>query len=1418
MAFDQNSIPKDLRPLNIVRTVPEESSIAPVTASGRTVEGFYGNLTRDVGGSPGTIQGVYYPTTVMDAGFVGLGYTNAGPGAAGWVPQVVASQPPGVVSVGVMNSGAGSSQNLHSGARVGSNASERASDDGGDGSVSGRKVKFLCSFGGRIIPRPSDGALRYVGGQTRIISVRRDVSFAELVRKMVDTCGQDVTIKYQLPDEDLDALVSVSCPEDLENMMDEYEKLVERASDGSAKLRVFLFLASEVESSGLVQFGDLQDSGQRYVEAVNGISNGVSGIGLTRKGSNASAGSTQNSEFSVSEAVDVLGHGQGELRAVPSFDTLSPSGTSATSQEPAYRLVSTDANPATHADASISPMTIPLVVPGSVPTLSAQLEHGLEKTVPVTAQQQQMGYDMQQTGVTYQGTTPYFPAYVDPQRETLNRTEYVQIPSQMGFPRQLLGTVGPIMNQQHMISGGPTQQFVPALHMTMAPSGHVSMNPNLVASQIQPQHFRLEHYPAEGTLGQRVVQIPVDQGYSAYQHHAPPAGLGGAYGWHQIPQTQQMPLSEGQVPQPLVTGSEALPRFDDCLMCQKSLPHAHSDTVVQEQRESPASTVSDFNPVYHSLRLDEMGRPIYRAVTTGTLGEPAVEQQGAAVGQRTGGQIDLGVGKGQGERIGVSQTVDKQYEYDRSLQQPEFAEHPKVSVPPQGMIGLTGSVQPPYGVFVGAVPQPCHGNATEQLLVPSQYQVKQEVAVNKPVSSGLLKVGSVPGQTLDNLSGESPKNYGGTAPTMLPKEDDIESVTAYNHLRQIEGRMENLLMHPAEILANNEQSKPAVDNFRREDILNNRVQQFDGREEYPGLVTSNVNPNEIPVPPHGNPFLPNIQAAEGYDVSQHPVMTNPGVHAQPNYGVNHLIPSEVSPHLTALSAHATERTPAIAEWKDGVQHFQPMLSPTTAEMTILDGTSPCVQENSNSLYSNQDPWNLHHDSHFPPPKPSKLQLKKESAGTKDYSGENCFGNSSELPTITNGGLQTQIRLEDGTYLPSGNTDYSSDQSWSKKGSEEEMIKQELQAVAEGVAASVLQSSTPSNADLSTHGRSESPSSSQRNVEFESTNTGKDSKDKFEETKTKFPERANFGFPVSGGIGRLQIIKNDDLEEIRELGSGTFGTVYHGKWRGTDVAIKRINDRCFAGKASEQERMRDDFWNEAIKLADLHHPNVVAFYGVVLDGPGGSVATVTEYMVNGSLRNALQKNERNLDKRKRLVIAMDVAFGMEYLHGKNIVHFDLKSDNLLVNLRDPHRPICKVGDLGLSKVKCQTLISGGVRGTLPWMAPELLNGSSSLVSEKVDVFSFGIVLWELLTGEEPYAELHYGAIIGGIVSNTLRPPVPESCDPDWRSLMERCWSAEPSERPNFTEIANELRVMQSKIPPKGQNQQSSPSANTNQAKT
>ncbi|KAH0454733.1 hypothetical protein IEQ34_016657 [Dendrobium chrysotoxum] len=282
------------------------------------------------------------------------------------------------------------------------------------------------------------------------------------------------------------------------------------------------------------------------------------------------------------------------------------------------------------------------------------------------------------------------------------------------------------------------------------------------------------------------------------------------------------------------------------------------------------------------------------------------------------------------------------------------------------------------------------------------------------------------------------------------------------------------------------------------------------------------------------------------------------------------------------------------------------------------------------------------------------------------------------------------------------------------------------------------------------------------------------------------------FGVINDIKHIQKIKNCDLDALRELGSGTFGAVYHSKWRGADVAIKRIHDIYFAGKSWIQEQTRVDFWNEIFMIANLHHPNIITFYGIVWDGPRGSFAAITEYMVDGSLRSALINYSRFLDKRKCILIAIDVAFGMEYLHDQNIIHFDLKSDNLLVNLRDPNRPICKVGDFGLSKVKCSTSISSdSARGTIPWMAPELLNGRRDLVSEKVDVFSFGIVMWELLMGQEPYANIPDEVIIDGIVSNTLRPSVPESCDPEWRSLMEQCWSTEPSKRPCFTEIANKF---------------------------
>ncbi|XP_027116955.2 RAF-like serine/threonine-protein kinase PRAF [Coffea arabica] len=272
---------------------------------------------------------------------------------------------------------------------------------------------------------------------------------------------------------------------------------------------------------------------------------------------------------------------------------------------------------------------------------------------------------------------------------------------------------------------------------------------------------------------------------------------------------------------------------------------------------------------------------------------------------------------------------------------------------------------------------------------------------------------------------------------------------------------------------------------------------------------------------------------------------------------------------------------------------------------------------------------------------------------------------------------------------------------------------------------------------------------------------------------------------------LPIIPYADLVVLKLLGSGRYGIVYHGKWMGTDVAIK-IFDKSRVAK-DYLDRLTKTFWREAQILSKLHHPQVVAFYGVVLDGPEGTLAYVTEYMVDGSLRCALlEKGE--LDRRTKLTVLLNVASGMEYLHSMDVVHFDLKSPNLLVNLRDPQRPVCKVADLGLSKIKQNALVSGRKRGPLGWMAPELLNGRRNKVSDKVDVYAYGITTWETETRKVPYGDMDPDIIRSGVAYSNLRPAIPEYCDPELRKLMEECWSPDPAARPSFTQIRERLQAM------------------------
>ena len=174
---------------------------------------------------------------------------------------------PSIQSVPRMSSGYESSRGVSHGY-----ASSGASDS------SSLKMKVLCSFGGKILPRPSDGKPRYVGGETRIVRIRKNISWRELTQKAFSIYNQTHVIKYQLPGEDLDALVSVSCDEDLQNMMEECNELGTR--EGPQKLRIFLFSMSDLEEAHFGLSSMDGDSEVQYVVAVNGMDLG------SRKNSN----------------------------------------------------------------------------------------------------------------------------------------------------------------------------------------------------------------------------------------------------------------------------------------------------------------------------------------------------------------------------------------------------------------------------------------------------------------------------------------------------------------------------------------------------------------------------------------------------------------------------------------------------------------------------------------------------------------------------------------------------------------------------------------------------------------------------------------------------------------------------------------------------------------------------------------------------------------------------------------------------------------------------------------------------------------------------------------------------------------------------------------------------------------------------
>ncbi|XP_068560671.1 mitogen-activated protein kinase kinase kinase 20 isoform X2 [Cebidichthys violaceus] len=262
--------------------------------------------------------------------------------------------------------------------------------------------------------------------------------------------------------------------------------------------------------------------------------------------------------------------------------------------------------------------------------------------------------------------------------------------------------------------------------------------------------------------------------------------------------------------------------------------------------------------------------------------------------------------------------------------------------------------------------------------------------------------------------------------------------------------------------------------------------------------------------------------------------------------------------------------------------------------------------------------------------------------------------------------------------------------------------------------------------------------------------------------------------LSPSASFVQITFND-IHFYENCGGGSFGSVYRARWISHDkeVAVKKLLK----------------IENEAEILSVLSHRNIIQFYGAIVEAPNYGI--VTEYASGGSLYDYLSSAEsEEMDMGQIMTWAAEIARGMHYLHSEapvKVIHRDLKSRNVVVSA-DKALKIC---DFGASKFLTHTTHMSLV-GTFPWMAPEVIQ--SLPVSETCDTFSYGVVLWEMLTREIPFKGLEGLQVAWLVVEKNERLTIPSACPASFAELMRNCWAAESKERPMFKQILSTLESM------------------------
>jgi len=263
--------------------------------------------------------------------------------------------------------------------------------------------------------------------------------------------------------------------------------------------------------------------------------------------------------------------------------------------------------------------------------------------------------------------------------------------------------------------------------------------------------------------------------------------------------------------------------------------------------------------------------------------------------------------------------------------------------------------------------------------------------------------------------------------------------------------------------------------------------------------------------------------------------------------------------------------------------------------------------------------------------------------------------------------------------------------------------------------------------------------------------------------------------ISGGQINMEDIKMEEL-----IGQGSFANVYRGILHETEVAVKVI-------KSIALQELQKSLEEETGIMITLRNPNIVLFMGACINHP--NIFIVTEYMANGSVRQLLDNSELILEQEHIRKFSIDATKGMSYLHSRKILHRDLKTHNLLVDMYWN----VKVADFGLSRSIGETDATMTSCGTPSWAAPEVLRRDH--YTHKADVYSFAICLWEMVTRKRPYGTLKPYQVVISVAAEGLRPDLENDLIPPYfAAMIKQSWNDNPEERPDFTQIRDDLEAL------------------------